>query len=301
MTSKRSEDTIEETLCISNSTINRSNVKIIGNNNVINGSGNVILGSKNTIFGNHKRVEGNNNEINGSVEILCGSRNVSSGSGCGRFIAYGIGYQGAGVVNNVNGFDFITQDKRSSIAVSSSAGTITTPYVRVTQHPGGSTHFNWGDFVHREQSVSGSDNNVVGAASGAVRQTVSADGVTQTVVVSAPSAAVSSSSSSRKRKAKNSTASAKRVKASVPPALDSEPAAAAGETKCSVCLDRSVKTVNAPCGHACLCVTCARKLADEPNFRCPLCSAELKRIKRMFIDPSQSDEKKKERHIHNKF
>lgn len=302
--SKKKQKKPKEELRVNNTIVNRSNVKVIGDRNRINGAGCDVLGDENTINANAEEVRGTGNTVNGDVETLIGNNNRVYGiaknvrgnqnnvTGCsgggtgGRRILYGIGYQGPGVVNNIHGFEFITQDPGSSISVSSSGTTITTPYVQVTKRPGGVTVFNWSDDSSgRTLDVHGSNCNVVGSAAGVVHQTITADGVTQTVRVGAPATAISSSSSS-KRKVEDPPPSAKRIKAPVPPAIEDEPSAVAGETVCIVCIDRAVKTVNAPCGHACLCVTCARKLADESKFCCPLCKVELKRIKRMFIDPS---------------
>jgi len=93
----------------------------------------------------------------------------------------------------------------------------------------------------------------------------------------------------RRQKAYDAASRAKRVTAPVPPAVDDEPSAAAGEPLCIVCADRAAKTVNKPCGHACLCVTCARCLANEPKLVCPMCRAELKRIERLYITASVAD------------
>lgn len=70
----------------------------------------------------------------------------------------------------------------------------------------------------------------------------------------------------------------KTLKPPVPPAIENEPSATPGEAECVVCMDRAVATNNIGCSHSCLCVTCARKLADEKELRCPVCRAVLERI-----------------------
>lgn len=57
-----------------------------------------------------------------------------------------------------------------------------------------------------------------------------------------------------------------------------EPEANDGDL-CAICLARRSATVNVPCGHACLCVTCAAsgKLTD-----CPICRAALTSIVRVY-------------------
>lgn len=99
---------------------------------------------------------------------------------------------------------------------------------------------------------------------------------------------VSSSSSSSASSSSSSSTSRKRPKAQkpiLPPASRNEPSALPGEPLCVACADRSVKTVGipvgtVPCGHACLCITCAYKLRP---LVCPMCRCPWKRIIRIYL------------------
>jgi len=65
-----------------------------------------------------------------------------------------------------------------------------------------------------------------------------------------------------------------------PAEIKDEPLVKKGEKVCGTCSVRSAKTKCQPCGHVCLCVTCALQLADldASKHRCPVCKRALRRV-----------------------
>lgn len=53
------------------------------------------------------------------------------------------------------------------------------------------------------------------------------------------------------------------------------------EDKCSICLENTPDTVFLPCGHACCCYQCAKKIIVETK-RCPICNMPCAIAKKLF-------------------
>ncbi|UJR27863.1 hypothetical protein I4U23_009128 [Adineta vaga] len=52
---------------------------------------------------------------------------------------------------------------------------------------------------------------------------------------------------------------------------------------CTVCLDRIRDTVLIPCGHICLCYSCADELHQRGTRQCPICRATIISINRVYL------------------
>jgi hypothetical protein len=255
------------------------NVGVVnGNHNTIIGNVNVLNGSHNHVRGDVERAAGDHNRVDGCIAHDVGIYNVDK---AGRD-ASGSSLVVRGSGNNVVGF----APGAVSMTTTSSDGSTTT----VTRRPGWTAAIvnNYMRGTGRDVSY-GSSNIAVGVPRGGAvvgcgiaAQSVERGGVIHNVFCSGR-AGSSSSSSSRKRPASTEPPPAKRHKAPVPEAIPDEASAGAGEPVCAVCTDRAVATVNKPCRHACLCVTCARRLADERKLECPICRTELTRIVRLHI------------------
>ncbi len=55
-----------------------------------------------------------------------------------------------------------------------------------------------------------------------------------------------------------------------------------GQEACVVCMDNVYKTVNLPCGHACLCFACSKTVAQGPIKKCPICRVDLSGITALY-------------------
>ncbi|CAF1269617.1 unnamed protein product [Adineta ricciae] len=52
---------------------------------------------------------------------------------------------------------------------------------------------------------------------------------------------------------------------------------------CTICLDRIRDTVLIPCGHICLCYSCADELHQRGTRQCPICRATIMTINRVYL------------------
>jgi len=66
------------------------------------------------------------------------------------------------------------------------------------------------------------------------------------------------------------------------PLAETEPVYNLEKKSCVICLEREVKTAIVDCGHACLCVKCARELGLKGIYGCPKCRRPITRIIRLY-------------------
>lgn len=248
-----------------------SATRVRGDSNNISGNADEVVGDCNTVNGNAGSVRGDSNNIQGNVGSLDGDCNTVYGN-AGSVQGDSNNIKGnAGSVNGdynaVAGFVGSTSSKKSSaISVQSNFGNI--------------------DFAAVADPLAEMA-RVRRVASGGVCQSIVMNNGVLTVNgrrinLDEPEPSVSCSSSSSHLPVP--APKAKTVKPPVPAAIDNEPTAKPGEAVCIVCMDRAVATRNIGCSHSCLCVTCARELANESQLLCPKCRAVLKRIERQVID-----------------
>jgi len=53
-----------------------------------------------------------------------------------------------------------------------------------------------------------------------------------------------------------------------------------GNWECKVCFNGNMDTILMPCGHVCLCNSCAKLL---PENKCPICKAPIQYVMKLFL------------------
>jgi hypothetical protein len=245
-------------------TVGGNTHNIDGNHNTVKRNVNNVTGSYNEIYGNVSALNGNANRVGGNVDRVTGSYNDIRGT-----------------AGSITGSSNTTRFP-GSIGPSDAPVPSPTPIISFSSSIG---NIDFSDFTTDEEAT----------AAMAARRALVGRGITQAVVINdgvltingqhiplpvAPSPA-SCASAAPVAPAANP---AKSVKPPVPRAIENESSAKPGEVVCCICLDRAVATRNNGCPHACLCVTCARELANEPELKCPKCRAVLKSVERLVID-----------------
>lgn len=214
------------------------------NDCVITGNVHAVRGHGNTINGVVMYLYGSYNVVHGDATYVLGSHNVVFGSTCK---VSGSGNTFSGLMDGNEGADNRRADTAACLAAALAISQLRS------------------------------------------RRTAAAE---SSPAVPAVSSSSSSSSSSAppdrvRRRARTASASpppaAKRAKAKVPEAVSDEPPAEAWEIQCTACTERATKTVNRPCNHAYLCVTCARRLDTGGELKCWICAAPVKRIERLYL------------------
>ena len=78
----------------------------------------------------------------------------------------------------------------------------------------------------------------------------------------------------------------RRANIAIPDEWPDEPTGVEEGNVCVVCLDRRAVTIFMPCGHMCLCVHCARRVAlgDEGGRICAMCRDPFEQVVRVYGD-----------------
>lgn len=55
------------------------------------------------------------------------------------------------------------------------------------------------------------------------------------------------------------------------------------QTPCIICTTNQVRTTVLNCGHTNMCITCARTLIENGEYRCPTCKQDINKIIRIYM------------------
>ena len=73
--------------------------------------------------------------------------------------------------------------------------------------------------------------------------------------------------------------------------LDAEPVLLA----CIICKSHQITTVNFPCMHSCMCITCSNIMVKRPNVKCPVCRSGIIQIAKIYLSSVNADINPKKR------
>lgn len=232
-----------------------------------------VIGSFNKIYGHNCRVEGGHNELFGNNCQVIGNFNQMHGSGCTATGDHNTDYFGNarmyGSFNSVRRGESSSSGSRSFSSGSSSGQSRRQNIVISNENE--TLIIDGNSYCSPRSSFTSSDGRTsvtYAGPGGLVLTGVSGVTITRGVVQAQPS-----QSSPKKKSAK---------KKSRPAPIPDEPPAEEGEAAenlCSICMERTVKTVILYCGHQVLCVTCSR---DERLTLCPACRGKIKKIIRTY-------------------
>ena len=68
----------------------------------------------------------------------------------------------------------------------------------------------------------------------------------------------------------------------MPPAAPTLQAAADEENMCVVCFDAPKDHIIVPCGHQCVCASCAEQLTNTRTPTCPVCRGPIRETMKVF-------------------
>lgn len=228
---------------------NDSNRTIRANNSVICGDHNIIIGDRNNIVGNNNHIRGGNNHVTGDNNIIHGNRNIFNGSS-----------------NKIEGYS-----NHSSGSLNDMRSTITP--VPPTSPPPPVISENSNGPVNRLQRTY--ENNR-----------------TQDFLGNGYSTPPSSSSRSRQNRPPpivNPSRPTKKPRGKVPiypdpsEIVNDEEATGENDRTCTVCMVNKPNCIALPCRHFNFCVTCCLEMCRRGVRECPLCSADLVSLGRIFL------------------
>jgi hypothetical protein len=239
-----------------------NNTTIIGDCNSIRGNGNTINGNCNSVYGNGNTVQGDSTSLSGNGNTVFGDNTSLMGDGN---TLYGSNNSAKGEGNQVKTSNNPKQINRPTTG----GGPLIGKFVMNNSNIGGlclqannmTTSFR--DGVHTSVVQNGTLSNGI--------HSIPVNGT----YVRYPSGRVTINGIEVDWQA---IAKEKEKKSLLPEEMKNEPVIVDGEKECVVCFGRSIKTVIVDCGHAVLCVTCARENIRE----CPICRKEVTQIIRTF-------------------
>ena len=54
------------------------------------------------------------------------------------------------------------------------------------------------------------------------------------------------------------------------------------DEECVICMTKPKDTMCYPCGHKCMCNSCATKMKNKGGAKCPMCRADIKDVVKVF-------------------
>ena len=298
------------------STVNGSNLHIIGNHNVINGNNNsvvgnhnVVRGNKTTLTGNHNKVHGHENKVAGNHNSIEGNNNTSSGVSnhmagnnnvtkksdavhVTNFSTHGFAGDGMQVMTNYGNYAHTLHGTQTTNVTSSGGGRVVIDRI-----------VNAGQINMGGDGMCVTVGRGIGVQSGGGGSTIVNDfsgrGMS-TVVIDAGGDSDSSSSSSddssseskkyhRERpsggdnnnnRARDRSEQPPSKKIIYPKPWPEEPGRGIEgiEKKCKVCKTASAIVIAWPCTHTCLCVRCTLEVKPIACIACKKNVTEFKMI-----------------------
>lgn len=229
-----------------NQKVAASGVNVVGNNNTVTGNNNHVTGNNNKVYGNDNVVTGNSNRVQGDRNKMTGNSNKMNGTD----------NHSTGHNNKINGV------AQASPSASGGRNVIRLGNMTIIGALGDASIMTF--------------NNYPGSSVG-------------TVIASGGSVAVAGASMSDQEFGKLLKKREREEEEFVECPLESEKDEEAkdGAPSCVICTSNVPACVIMPCMHKSLCCECARSLASQGTkkrgqVKCPVCRAEVEKIKKVF-------------------